>query len=80
MAQPIVATWVRNIAVGALVTALIGGAVGWISHTSAQVDRIDKAQAVQEAEQTHLKGDIVDIKTSQRRIEDKLDRALERRQ
>jgi len=80
MTKEVVPGWITKLAVGALVTALIGGAIGWVSHTSAQVDRMDKVQAVQEAEQKHIKDDIVDIKNSQRRVEDKLDKALERRQ
>ncbi len=68
--------WLVKLAVGALVTALIGGSLGWISHTSAQVDRIDKMQAVQESQQQNLKDDIASIKETQRRMEDKLDRVL----
>jgi len=66
-------TWISKAVVVTLITALIGGTFAWATGMTGKVSNQSEDIAV-------LKDNISDIKTTQRRMEDKLDRALERRE
>lgn len=72
-------SWVSKVIATALITALIGGAFAWGAGVSSKVSTHEKDIAVQKEKQDNVVEDIDEIKDSQRRMEDKLDRALQRR-
>lgn len=69
-------SWLVKLAVGAVVTAIIGGGIGWVSNTSATDATQSSEIAVIKNDQKHVTEDIKEIKESQLRIEAKIDKAL----
>lgn len=67
-----------QVIVGAFATVLIGGAIGWAASTQKTVQRHETTIAVQAETQKSMKENVEEIKQSQRRVEDKLDRVLGR--
>lgn len=78
-AQVVVPSWMGKVIITALIGALVTGALGWAQSTSKELSEHDKDIAVQKTDLGHMKENISDVKDSQRRIEDKLDKALLRR-
>lgn len=72
-------SWVGKTVAGALITALIAGGLGWASHVSTTQGKQTEEIATLKESKRSVEKDIDDIKNTQRRMEDKLDRALERR-
>ncbi len=60
--------WMVKFLVGALLTALVGGGVGWVNHVSAQQAALAEKAAVVEATQNAMKTDIAEIKQDTREI------------
>lgn len=77
--QPVVPSWMGKVAVTALITALIGGALAWAQGTSKMDARQDGDIRVLSEAKLNVQKDVEEIKLTQRRMEDKLDRALEQR-
>lgn len=72
---PSVPSWLLQV----LAAAAIGVATAWASGMSDHMTVHIKDIAVLQTRQDATERDIVEIKMSQRRVEDKLDRVLERR-
>lgn len=71
--------WAQRAVVIALVTVLISGAVGWATATGTR-DNVQERDIAVLAERTQaLEKSLNELKASQHRIEDKLDKVLERR-
>ncbi len=71
--------WAQRAAVIALVTVLISGAVGWATATSTR-DTVQERDIAVLTERTQaFEKSLNEVKASQHRIEDKLDKVLERR-
>lgn len=71
--------WVEKVIIGTLVAAAITGGLTWAQNLSSARTEHGKEIAVLKSEQTTMRRDITEIKDGQRRIEDKLDRVIERR-
>lgn len=65
--------------VTALITALLTFSLAWVHNISAASTKHEASIAVLDERTNATNKDIVEIKTTQRRMEDKLDRALERK-
>lgn len=68
--------WLMRATVTAVVTVLVGGALAWASGISREVGVHKTSIMVQAETQKGMKEDLTEVKASQRRIEDKIDRAL----
>lgn len=71
--------WVEKTIVGSLIAAGIAGGIAWAQNLSTASGEHGKDIAVLKNEQTTARRDITEIKVGQQRIEDKLDRLIERR-
>jgi hypothetical protein len=75
--------WATKVAVGTLITALVGGGVtgafAWVTRTSARGHDHETRITVLEDHTKTIDKNIDEVKKSQERIEDKLDAALRRR-
>lgn len=75
--------WAAKVAATALIGSLVAGALGWAggwtSNVSKEAARQGKEIVVLLEQQKQTKESIGEIKSSQLRMEQKLDRALERR-
>jgi uncharacterized membrane protein len=71
--------WVGKLVLGTFITATIAGSLTWAQSLTTAANNHDKEIAVMKTEQVTLRRDITEIKDGQQRIEDKLDRAIERR-
>jgi len=77
MANVVTPPWMMKVLVTTLITAAVAGAFGWARSTSIADTRQDTAIEVLKSTQENVDEDIDDIKATLRRIEDKIDRALE---
>jgi uncharacterized protein (DUF697 family) len=77
------AGWSPMQLIGGIITALIAAlltfSLSWVHNISAATEAHESKIAVLDNRAKHTEEDVTEIKASQRRIEDKLDRTLERR-
>jgi len=71
-------SWIPRLIITLFITAIITGAFGWASATSTKDVIQDKDIAVIKTNINTLDKSLDEMKMSQRRIEDKLDKALEK--
>jgi len=71
--------WAKRAAIVALITAFVSGTVGWATATSTRDTIQEKDIAVLTERTQAFEKSLNDVKASQHRIEDKLDKVLERR-
>jgi hypothetical protein len=72
-----------KLAAGGIATTIIGAllsvALGWIHTVNTKQNEHETKIAVIQSDQHSMKESLDDLKVGQRRVEDKLDKALERR-
>lgn len=71
--------WMVRAVVITLISVLVGGGFAWAQLTSRKVEEHDKDIARAQEKITTSEKALDEVKVSLRRMEDKLDRALERR-